>query len=206
MMIRRAHPLPAACALLVGCVAAPNEPAAVTPLSTRPTPAETCAYDREKMLGLSQSAFDQDLDGGWRALSYRPGCKLAAADLIRDYRESKGLTASILYWHEGQLRASAGQTAQAIALFTKSRRDGNDPEGWDHYVDATIAFLKKDKSALLAARERLARIPRPADYQPPKLPPNVRLPSTWPPNLGAVDKLIRCFERDYQEAYHRCRK
>ena len=168
--------------------------------------AETCAYDREKMLGLSQNAFDQDQQGGWRELSYRPGCTLAAADLIRDYRETKGLTAGILYWHEGQLRAFAGQTAQALALFAQSRRNGNDPQGWDHYVDATIAFLKKDKSALLAARESLARIPRPADYQPPKLPPNVKLTSTWPPNLGVVDKLIRCFERDYQEAYSRCGK
>src|SRR4051794_36183667 len=47
-----------------------------------------CYDDRAALLALDQKAFDQDLAGGWRAVAASPGCELAAADLIRDYRTS----------------------------------------------------------------------------------------------------------------------
>jgi hypothetical protein len=65
-----------------------------------------CTYDRAAMMTLPQQAFDQSATGGWRELSMR-GCEAEAADLIRDWRETNKSerNASILYWHEGQLRA-----------------------------------------------------------------------------------------------------
>lgn len=158
-----------------------------------------CVYDRTAMLALDQQAFDQDMDGGWRALAARPGCTLAAADLIRDYRRAHGSDAGILYWHEGQLRANAGQTGQAIELFERSRK-ADDPFGWNPYVDASIAFLRGDRPALLAARDALARLPRPADFAPRDQngePIEIR----WPPNLQVVDRLIACFGQGYRIAY-----
>lgn len=156
-----------------------------------------CTYDRTQMLALSQQAFDQDLAGGWRPLAQRAECRLAAADLIRDYREARRNQAEILFWHEGQLRAIAGQTAQAIALFERARK-AEDPFGWNPYVDATIAFLRGERAALLAARERLTQVPRPANF--PERDANGR-PTRWPLNLDVVDGFIACFGRPYGEAY-----
>jgi hypothetical protein len=169
-------------------------------LSTIHAPESACAYDRQQMLALDQRAFDQDMNGGWRALSRREGCALAAADLIRDYRQSHRLSDTILYWHEGQLRASAGQTETAIALFEQSRTNPDDGYGWNAYVDATIAFLRVDRPALLAAREALARLPMPAGFAPVDTegrPLQIR----WPMNMDVVDALVACFGSSYSEAY-----
>jgi hypothetical protein len=156
-------------------------------------PPDPCAVDRRAMLALGMDAFDQDHQGGWRPLSERPGCQVAAADLIRDYRAFLQDRLPILYWHEGQLRAEAGQTAEAISLMDRTRREAGDERApwWNVYVDATLAFLRGDRPALVAARERLAAVPRPDDTGGRR----------WPPNLAVVDGLLRCFGRPYREAY-----
>lgn len=158
-----------------------------------------CAYDRAAMLALDKNHFDQDLEGGWRRLDNR-GCAAQAADLIRRYRERYGLTDSILYWHEGQLRAGIGQRTRAVRLFERSRRPGPDSFGWNLYVDATLAFLHRDRRALLSARTALARLPRPDGFHPTDVNGNpIRL--EWPPNLAVVDGLIACFGKPYKLAY-----
>jgi hypothetical protein len=125
-------------------------------------PPANCGYD-PRILDLDQNAFDQDMAGGWRALSARPGCASAAADLIRAYRlRGHANFPSLLLWHEAQLRATAGETAKAIHLMNASRHPPNQAgldDGWNHYVDATIAFLGNDRAALLAARASLLRMP-----------------------------------------------
>ncbi|MEJ0007058.1 MAG: hypothetical protein WDM77_12025 [Steroidobacteraceae bacterium] len=149
-----------------------------------------CSDDRAAVLALGQSAFDQDMKGGWRALADR-GCLTEAADLIRDYRllhkPQRGSTqAIILYWHEGQNRAMSGENEAAIALFDSSRALDAGSAAWNLYVDATIFFLKNNKAALLAARDAMAS-----------------LGST--PNLRVVDNLLACFGRPYKEAYSGCK-
>lgn len=76
-----------------------------------------CTFDRAKLLALDEYSFDQDINGGWRAVAQHEQCTEVAADLIREYRETHGLVSTILYWHEGQLRATAGSTDEAIRLF-----------------------------------------------------------------------------------------
>src|SRR5690554_5748864 len=74
---------------------------------------EQCVTEEERLilLSLGQEAFDQDLpDGGWRGVANRSGCEIAAADLIREYRELHDSTDTIIFWHEGQMRAMANQT------------------------------------------------------------------------------------------------
>ncbi len=156
-----------------------------------------CSYDRTQMMALNQNAFDQDLEGGWRPLAKREGCQLAAADLIRDYRQVHGSEDRILYWHEGQLRALAGQVEAALPLFERARRHDTDVIGWNHYVDATVAFLRRDQPALIAARERLAGIPRPDDF--PATDSQGR-PTNWPLNLPIVDRFLACPGRSYSDA------
>ena len=34
--------------------------------------------ERDRLMALDVRSFDQDFDGGWRAVSYRDGCELAA--------------------------------------------------------------------------------------------------------------------------------
>jgi hypothetical protein len=163
----------------------------------------SCTYDHDAMLELDQVAFDQDMAGGWRLLASEPGCEAVAADLIRDYREHHDSSATILLWHEGQMRASAGQTESAIELFSASYGEGEDPIGWNLYVDASIAFLEGDRERLEAVRADKAGLPEPDDYELRDADGNpVDLP--WPPNLPAVDRLLDCFEEDYATAYQGC--
>lgn len=171
-----------------------------------------CPHERERLLALDENAFDQDLangGGGWRAIAAKPGSETVAADLIRDYRQAHRSESGILHWHEAQLRASAGDYAQAIALMERSRKPADqDRGGWNPYVDATIAFLRKDRAALAAAREQLAKAPPPPD-QPISKDGFIELPlhdgqvmrMRWPPNLDVVDGLIRCFDEPYATAY-----
>jgi hypothetical protein len=161
-------------------------------------PPDPCQVDERALMDMGFNAFDQDMQGGWRALSQRPGCEARAADLIHTYRVLAEHRMSILYWHEGQLRAALGQTEEAIRLFEQSRKP-DDQYGWNPYVDATIAFLRGDREALIAARGRLAALPRPAGFEERTLPGGFR--TTWPLNLQVVDGLIRCFGRTYREAY-----
>lgn len=179
--------------------------AAAEPGGSAPNP---CAFDERAMLGLDFRAFDQDLNGGWRSVSQNPACRGKAADLIKAYREfniKPRLTT--LYWHEGQLRAEAGEVDAAVSLMALAKKEpflhGFDQGDWNAYVDATIAFLRGERRKLLAARKRLAEFPVPEGYRYRDAHGMLRTgrPPGWPYNLDVVDGLIRCFGRSYAEAY-----
>lgn len=165
-----------------------------------------CTFDRAAMLALDQHAFDQG-GGGWRSVASQPGCEPAAADLIRDYRLAKGLKQSILFWHEGQMRALGGDSQAAVGLFEQARQ-GSNAYGWNTYVDASIAFLRRDRSRLLSARAELAALPAPEGFS--KMAAEIAAKGeqapTWPPNLDVVDGLIACFDKPYAAAMEKpCR-
>ncbi len=167
--------------------------------------ADTCSYDKESMLELEQRDFDQNFNSGWRAVNKKGACNLTAADLIRAYIEKNGEDGLIMTWHEGQLRAMAGQTERAIELFEDAREpeDQDDWFGWNIYVDATIAFLKKDHDALIRAKGSLLNLPRPDRDNPVDSfgnPVSIR----WPPNLNVVEGLLECFSDSYDYAYNNC--
>jgi len=177
--------------------------------------ADRCEYDQQALLALDEKAFDQDLSGrggGWRAIASTPGCDLAAADLLAAYQAKHPSSSSILAWHEGQVRASAGQYERAIPLLESARKPTDqDAVGWNYYVDATVAFLRRDRSGLLTAREFLSAVAFPKDASMPplkdgiiELPAQPGQPTTrmrWPPNIDVVDGLIACFDKPYSEAY-----
>lgn len=164
-----------------------------------------CPTTDAAMMALPMVAFDQS-DGGWRSLD-QPGCELATAEVIRLYRQAHGAGVAdwgdTLIWHEAQLRAAGGDTEEAIRLMVVSR--GKDSPGIRPYTDATIAFLRRDREALLAARAELLTIPMPEQFARasaryaesyPDLPP-----LEWPLNLQIIDGLIACFDKPYREAY-----
>lgn len=157
-----------------------------------PTANDQCKYEPED-LELGFDAFDQNATAGWRALLMRPGCEEAAANMVRAYRMNAEAHLPLLYWHEAQLRALAGDYTTAIPLMKKSRGPtAQDKFGWNAYVDATIAFLQGDHTALEKARGRLVALPKPSDVDAKR---------SWPPNLGVVDGLIRCISKSYKVAY-----
>lgn len=163
-----------------------------------------CVEDRSAFMAMDYWTFDQAPEGV-RSISDRPGCDAAAADLTRDYHamlrergepvthDYDGQTVtmsedgemSILYWHEGQLRAFAGNVGAAANLFRKSLKpEEENYQGWNQYALASIAFLEKDLEALQGYRGALAE----------------RVPDDNL-NLGVVDGLIACFDRSYADAY-----
>lgn len=173
-------------ALLLAAEKAETVPLAPPPLANH------CKYDRES-LELGFEAFDQDATSGWRALSLRSGCEEVAANMVRAYRMNAEANLPLLYWHEAQLRAASGDYIAAVPLMEKSREPTDrDKSGWNAYIDATIAFLRSDLTALEKARERLATLPRPS---------NVDAKRSWPPNLAVVDGLARCIGKTYKIAY-----
>src|SRR5580698_2167733 len=111
-----------------------------------PTVAAPCQYDRGLQMGLALDAFDQNGSSGWRPLADVPGCKIVAADLIRDYRVAHPPGADdptknfLLYFHEGQLRAESGQYGAAIDLFAKAKRPPQIAYGFNQFADAHVAF------------------------------------------------------------------
>jgi hypothetical protein len=166
--------------------------------------AEGCAYDRAAMLAMDFDRFDQDTSG-WRSIGQAPGCFLAGARLIAEYRKAHPRLrvgqADGLRWHEGQLRAMSGDKRRAIQLLAHSNHDGDSAN--QAYADATVAFLRQDRPALVAARQRLASLPRPADFQAgaDAFKTQTGRDLTWPLNLDVVDRLLGCFDRPYAEAY-----
>lgn len=171
-----------------------------------------CAYDRERMLAMNEAQFDQDTSGGgWRALESRPGCELVAADLVRDYRLAHKEAGGLLVWHEAQLRAFGGQPKQAIVLMEQARGPAQtDRMGWNPYVDATIAFLRKDRTALAQAKAKLLAVPAPVgEGIPPVIDGHMVVDMSdgttrkirWPQNIDVVEGLENCFDKSYSEAY-----
>ena len=73
----------------------------------------TCLSERKKLLVQDLDTFDQAPHGLRSVYVNSPSCKLAAADLIKEYRllhpdVLKEFNSYLLYWHEGQLRAEMG--------------------------------------------------------------------------------------------------
>lgn len=165
-----------------------------------------CRQPDTAMLALPLHEFDQT-DAGWRSLDV-PDCEAVVAETIARYRVQNrealaGQDTGTLVWHEGQLRAAAGQTEAAIALMLEGRDAESD--AIQPYVDASVAFLRQDRPALEAAYARLMALPVPdyftraaeryaANY--PDLPP-----LTWPLNRDKVEGFLACFDRPYREAY-----
>ena len=177
--------------------------------------ADRCRYDEQALLALDENAFDQDwvgTGGGWRTIASIPGCELAAAELLAAYQAKHPYSNSILAWHEGQMRASANQYERAIPLLESARKPADqDDAGWNFYVDATVAFLRHDKSKLLEARRLLASVAFPENSGYPALKDGiVEMPARpgkpsmkfrWPINIDTVDGLVACFDKPYSEAY-----
>ena len=168
--------------------------------------AEACSHDHATLVALDLKTFDKTLGAGWRVIGDVDGCEAAGAALIADYRAAHAATLSPrdvqgLAWHEAQLRAMTGDYAAALPLFAFQQADPIPANSI--YADATVAFLRKDRTALLAARDRLAALPPPKGFEVGAAEYRAKTGQTltWPINLNLVDGLIACFDKPYKQAY-----
>lgn len=72
----------------------------------------TCIENKAALLELDFMSFDQDFEGGWRAVADTPGCKPEAVKLIEAYQQqrtdlSDGMKHT-LRLHQAQLHAELG--------------------------------------------------------------------------------------------------
>ena len=183
--------------------------AAVIVLSA-PSAWADCTMDRVALMAMPVDAFDSQPQG-WRSVAHQQGCELTAADVIAEYRTANAGTLvngppqdiASLNWHEGQLRASNGQTDRAAALMDNSRVTFSAADAL--YAQATLAFLRRDRAALQSARDELAALPKPPGFDEgaARFRAQFGQTITWPSNLDFVDAFLRCYDRPYQEAYDR---
>jgi hypothetical protein len=139
-------------------------------------------------LVLAYEEFDQTPGRGFRALAMA-GCSTEAADLIEAYIETNQAGQRSLRWHVAQLRATAGDYPRAVESARQVLSESEDfsarPLRWNDYVLATIAFLERDREALVRHRDRVAEG---GDY-----PGNAM-------NLRLLNALVRHFDESYAYA------
>jgi tRNA A-37 threonylcarbamoyl transferase component Bud32 len=143
---------------------------------------------------LSWHEFDQTKGQFWRALA-DAGRFADAADLIERYLalhpeldlDTQAINGANLHFHAAQCRAFAGDKDAALKHISIARHKQPTPGGflWNEYLDGTAAFLRGDKAALQAAREKLA-----AGHEINK------------DNTAALDRLLANFDKTYREAYN----
>jgi hypothetical protein len=145
--------------------------------------------DREVLLARSYQEFDEAVeDFGWRALFQR-GCIREAIAILDAYRDRNAGRMTNdqrleLSFHIGQILALSGYEAESLSHFEAARSEMA-AEEWSAYVDATVAFIRKDRRQLLSARERYAKAA-----------------ASQPMRLQIIDGLLRCFEKSYAQAVH----
>jgi hypothetical protein len=154
---------------------------------------------QNNILNLDYQSFDQSPNAGWRRLA-QEGRFAESANLIDRYlKKHKDLDPSEtvnLHFHAGQMYAFADDYEAALEHLKKARY-AQEFEGipedvkafldaWNSYVEATIAFLQRDKMKILRCRERIAN--------GPKIDGKI-------PNLDIIDSLINHFDLPYSKAY-----
>ncbi|MEM9839763.1 MAG: hypothetical protein AAF830_11510 [Pseudomonadota bacterium] len=171
----------------------------------------------DRLLALDQRAFDQDFQGGWRAITKEESCGKAAAEVIKAYLAYSTPTPpnsiGILRWHAGQALASDGFEQEALPFFRASFHNnasqGEELDAWDHYVIATIAFIEKDRERLVAARDAIATFVPSEETKAARRRflednPEITMAEGFvdqPMNLNVVEGLLACFGKPYGDAY-----
>jgi hypothetical protein len=146
--------------------------------------------EKTAQLSLGYSAFDSRPGRhGWRNLAAN-GCPESAIELLEAYlqghrHELSGEQQREAAFHMGQTYALAGREAQSLPYFERAQSAAASAE-WQTYVAATLAFLRRDRSALESAYAAYAAIS----------PGSMR--------LRIIAGLVACPAEPYAEAVH-CR-
>lgn len=146
------------------------------------------AEEEATQLSLPYASFDsRGSPYGWRNLN-ASGCADAAVSLLAAYSATNtsrlnGDEKREIAFHIGQTLAMAGRDQEAIAHFEQAQGASASAE-WHAYVQATLAFLRRDAAALATARETYAAI----------APGSMR--------LRVIDGFLACSREPYAKAVH----
>lgn len=153
-------------------------------LISAPALAQTCpSAPDQSQLSLDYAAFDA---AGWRNLLGQ-GCADAAIAQLAAYRDANAARLAPedlreLHFHIGQTLAFSGRDSASIAHFEAAR---GGPDEWAAYVDAALAFLKRDADALAAARTRYAAAQGASAMR-----------------VAVINGFLACADASYSEAVH----
>jgi hypothetical protein len=146
------------------------------------------AEERTTQLSLPYASFDSRGGSyGWRNLN-ASGCADEAVSVLTAYSSANagrlaGDEMREIAFHIGQTLAMAGREQEAIAHFEEAQGVSASAE-WRAYVQATLAFLRRDAAALATARETYAAI----------APSSMR--------LRVIDGFVACSREPYAKAAH----
>lgn len=147
--------------------------------------AEPCPTEIDRsQLTLSYADFDA---AGWRDLV--GVCTDAAVAQLTAYRDANQSSMTLgqrleINFHIGQTLAFGHRDQESITHFEHAR-DAAAPDEWSAYVEATLAFLNHDASALAAARARYANASGASAMR-----------------VSIIGGMIQCPDRPYVEAIH----
>lgn len=151
-------------------------------------------------LSLDFDTFDQTPAKGWRPLSNAEKY-LEAAKLIDRYLDKHTELDSsqiiMLRFHAAQMYAFDDKTDIALKYLSNTEYPVSilksvpadlkqNLQAWNTYVQATIAFLRRDKDTLQSLRLLIAKGP---------------IIDGAPMNLDVVDRLLSNFDKPYKNAY-----
>jgi len=141
-------------------------------------------------------------------------CYIEAAELLRDWqaqhRADFDLTKprdrtilEFLPWHEAQMWAFGGRNGVALPIFESTHKKGESSNevAWNHYVDGTLAFLRRNRPGLETALAELAAVPKPPGWDNAVGADGQPISVRWPQNLDVLQALLRCWEQPYAVAY-----
>lgn len=143
----------------------------------------------DSLMKLSFDEFDQDMEGGWRYYSNKEDFETATVLIklyLKKHPEIEVSKRGVMSFHCGQMLALLDKNEEAIPYMEASKKKEKDVMNWDVYVDATVAFLKKDREAFDKKKSELKE------------------KSVFPPdqnrNLIFLNKLETNFDKTYLEA------
>lgn len=147
--------------------------------------------DLDRFVKMDFYDFDQS-EKGWRLLAAKACYSQAALVQVRyrkvNFDRMLAWERRTSSWHIGQMYAFDSNYSKAIDFFKKSKKHEDDRGSgfrWNDYVNASIAFLEKNRKKLSYYRESLYKGSSPYNRM----------------NLRVVDSFLRCFDSPYSLAY-----
>lgn len=152
-----------------------------------------------RIVGLSLQDFDQNPGDGWRPY-YESGCYEQAAHLLTAYMTAYPERTNrnyMLPFHAGQMYAMNNEYEKAERFMRQAYSPHDSAKiDWNAFVDANIAFLRKDQAMLSRMRQRIAKQPEMTEAMgAPEWAVGKKM------NLDVVDGFIACFDEPYSVAY-----
>lgn len=139
-------------------------------------------------LDLPTDVFDQTEGRGFRVLA-AAGCMREAGDLIEAWSARRKDVPYHVHWHLAQMRAEQDDRPAAVAAAKISLRPDEAADAafkWNDYVQATIAFLQRDRAGFDRHRAAVATA--------------VERHTGNRINLALLDKLGQHFDSSYMQA------